>query len=60
MKINFNNPIERNFEGIDEETVERFNEIDAESQYDEETEMYALYVDGDMVDENKNPNKLEK
>ena len=59
MVVKINDGVERNFHSIAEETVERVNSVNGKIEYDEETEMYSLYVNGDMVDINEDPNKLE-
>lgn len=60
-RINFNNSTERNFYGISEETVSMLNSLeDAVIEFEEETEKYYLYVNGDCVDANEDPNKLER
>ena len=60
MKINSNNCVERCYHGVSLQTIRRFNELKAILEYDEEREIYMLYVDDDLVDENKDPNKLER
>ena len=57
MKINYNNCVERCYHGVSLQTIRRFNELKAILEYDE---IYMLYVDDDLVDENKDPNKLER
>lgn len=50
-KVNYNNPVERNFYGIKKEYAEDLNYAKADLYYDEETEKLKIYIDGDYCDD---------